>query len=308
MNKRLGDIDMSQKVNVVCPLAEKDVGSYYRGLDSLEKYIDVKKFVVIGNDKVKEKVEERGDLRVEFVDENQLVSYSEVKDIIAKISSNNEFCLKRTGWYLQQFLKFSYAFVCEDEYYILWDADTMPIHKHEMFDGDKLVFDVKTEHHEPYFETFSKLFPQYIKRLPYSYIVEHMIIKKSIMLELIEELSKAKVSGESWYEKVLNAINLADLPKSGFSDYETYGLFCLNKYPDVYIERKWDSLRPASSFFEYEKMRDCDYEWLLKDYDAVSFEAYIKVKKYMNIICRNRFVQKRFSCKAVLRKLHQFTI
>lgn len=299
---------MLQKINVVCPLAEKDVESYYKGLDSLEKFLDIKKFVVIGNEKVQEKIVAHKDSRIEFINEEQLVSYGEVKRIIGQISQNDEKCLKRTGWYLQQFLKFSYAFICEDEYYLLWDADTIPIHKHEMSIGDNLVFDVKTEHHEPYFETFAKLFPQYNKRASVSYISEHMIIKKTIMQELIEELSKTSIKGEVWYEKILNAIAEKDLSESGFSDYETYGLFCLNKYPNVYINRRWDSLRPASSFFEFDKMRDCDYEWLLKDYDAVSFEAYAKVKKHINIICRNGFIQKRCSCKKVLEKLHQFTI
>lgn len=299
---------MMQKFNVVCPLAEKDVDSYYRGIDNLEKYLEAKKFVVIGNSKVKKKIEKVGDKRIEYVDENQFVSYNEIKAIIANISNNDEFCLKRTGWYLQQFLKFSYSLICKDEYYILWDADTIPIRKHEMHAGNKLIFDMKTEHHEPYFETFAKLFPQYTKRSSFSYISEHMIVKNSIMRELIVELANTKISGQTWYEKVLNAISVKSLPASGFSDYETYGLFCLNKYPDLYVERKWDSLRPASSYFDFDKMRECDYEWLAKDYDALSFEANRKVKWYMNFICRNRFIQRRYSCKYILRKMHQFTI
>lgn len=297
-----------KQYNVVSPLADKDVQSYLNGLPWLDRYLDVKKFVVIGNEKVKEKLKDNSDYDLIYVDENKLVSYEAVKNIIVQRSNNNDACIKRTGWYLQQFLKFSYSLICEDEYYLLWDSDTLPLHKHTMVDGEHLVFDMKTEHHEPYFQTFARIFPHYTDRAKMSYISEHMLIKTKIMKELIHEISSCNIEGTKWYEKIINAVDIRDLPESGFADYETYGLFCLNKYPNLYVQRKWDSLRPASSFFEFEKMRECDFEWICKDYDAVSFEASRKVKLYMNIICRNNFIQNNFSCKKLLRLLRQFTI
>ncbi len=298
------------KYNVVCPLAEKDVEAYLSTLEWLEKYLDVKNFVVIGNEKVKESLAHKCNekFKVIHLDESQFITYDQVKSYIAMKSNNDSSSIKRTGWYLQQFLKFSYSLICEDEYYLLWDADTLPTHKHIMMQDNHLIFDMKTEHHDPYFQTFSRLFPLYDKRSSCSYISEHMIIKTSIMREMIDELCACNIEGDSWQEKIINAIDVKDLAKSGFSDYETYGLFCLNKYPDLYTERKWTSLRPASSFFEYDKMRDCDYEWIKKDYDAVSFEANIKAKRYVNILCRSKFIQDHISCKKLLRMLHQFTI
>ena len=296
------------KYDLVCPLAEKDVDFYFKVLGAKAEFLDINRFVVIGNSNVRKKVEEYDRNDVVFVDEDQLVSYAQVKTIIASISNNDRKCIRRTGWYLQQFLKFSYAQICTDEYYLLWDADTVPIHRHTFFEGDKIIFDMKSEHHEPYFESFSRLFPMYEKRNPLSYISEHMMIKASIMRELIQELSESKVSGAAWYEKVMNSVDPIDLPYSGFSDYETYGLFCLHKYPDLYRERKWDSLRPAARYFEFEKMRPCDYEWLLKDYDAVTFEAHWRTRKLINAICRSKYVQEHFSCKKLLNALHQFTI
>ena len=296
------------RINVVCPLAEKDVENYLRGLPFLDRYLDVKNFVVIGNKNVGYKISKLKKYEVIFVDESQLVSFDEVKNIIARKSENNTACIKRSGWYLQQFLKFSYSLICEDEYYLLWDADTLPIHKHIMFDGDKLCFDMKTEFHEPYFHTFERIFPQYNKRSSLSFISEHMLIKTAVMRELINEISCSNIEGDSWYEKIISAVDIKDLAHSGFADYETYGLFCINKYPELYIERKWDSLRPASSFFEFEKMRECDYSWILKDYDAVSFEASRKVKKWVNILCTNKYIQTHISCKQLLKLLHQFTI
>ena len=294
--------------NVVCPLAEKDVNAYFAGMDFLRKYLDVKRFIVIGNKKVGALIEKFNDDQVEFEDENQFITYEKVYHIIQKRVGNNDECTKRTGWYLQQFLKFSYSLICKDEYYLLWDADTIPIHYHNMFDEDQPVFDMKTEHHEPYFVTFSRLFPNMNKRNNKSYISEHMIVKTEIMRELINEIGSSNVDGDTWHEKIINAIDIKDLPYSGFADYETYGLYCLNRYPNLYKERLWDSLRPASSFFRFDNMRDCDYEWILKDYDAISFEYGRKTKIIMNMICTNRFVQRHFSCKKLLRDLKQFTI
>ena len=296
------------KYNVVCPLAEKDVEAYFKGLDYLEKYVNVKRFVVIGNNNVRKKIEIKKDSRVKFENESQLVTYEAVRKIISERTSDNEKCLKRTGWYLQQFLKLSYSLLCEDEYYLLWDADTMPIQRHEMIVDGRPVFDMKTEHNEPYFVTFGRLFPEYKKRNHLSYISEHMLVKTEIMREMIMELGNADILGDMWYEKIINAIDQSDIPHSGFADYETYGLYCLNKYPDLYTERDWDSLRPASRYFVYEEMRECDYEWLRKDYNAVSFEANWKLNKTVNAICKNRFVQSHISCKKLLSILHQFTI
>lgn len=295
--------------DVVCPLAFKDVDSYFKGLDIVDRFIDARKFVVIGNEAVKKEIEFRNDSRVVFIDETKLVSIEHIKQIISKRTDNDIKSVMRSGWYLQQFLKYSYSFISDDEYYLLWDADTIPIHKHDMFVDCHPVFDMKTEYNLPYFVTFSKLFPNYKKRNSLSYISEHMLVKTDIMRELIKDISDSKISGDIWYEKIINSIEIADIKNSGFSDYETYGLYCLNKYPELYIERSWNSLRPAGRYFDYNEMRECDIDWLKKDYDAMSFEAGWKLNRFVNIICRSRFTQKYFSCRFLLNKiLHQFTI
>lgn len=304
---------MLTEYNLVTPLAEKDVDFYFATLDKKREYLDVKKFIVIGNEKVLEKIKEHNTPDIVFENENQFINYNQVKDMIAFFSNHDKKSIRRTGWYLQQFLKISYASVCEDEYYMLWDADTIPIHKYQFSDNGKLFFDMKTEHHKPYFDSFSRLFPAYKKRNRLSYISEHMVIKTSVMNDLVNELSESNVPGNSWQEKIINSINPKDLGYSGFSEYETYGLFCLNKYPDLYSDREWNSLRPASRYFEFSRMRECDYEWLCKDYDALSFEAscspITKMRLMINgMIYRSKFVQKSFSCKKLLKALRQYTI
>lgn len=293
---------------IVCPLAQKDIDAYYKGLNTLFRYINIKRVVVIGNTAVGEIIKQYGDDRVHFENEAQFISYDRIREIIRKYSDNNENAMRRTGWYLQQFLKFSYSNICEDEYYLLWDADTMPIHEHVMIEEGHPIFDMKSEHHEPYFKTFSRLFPNLGDRNKLSYISEHMLIKTSIMRELIQEIEMSDLPGDSWYEKIIYCIDKKDLPESGFADYETYGLYCLNKYPELYKERMWDSLRPASCYYKFEEVTEDEKKWLIKDYDALSFEAGWKYKRFVHFILSRKFLQKRIGCKQLLHLMHQFTI
>ena len=314
-------------MRIVSPLAEKDVEHYYLFIDALSDYVDHTGFIVIGNKNVGERVRLHNDKRVEFVLEDSIVSYEKIKCIITEIIDESdqkeinqnirnditfdvwkEKAIKRTGWYLQQFLKLGYSRLCDDEEYLLWDADTVPLHRHDMKKDDKLVFDMKKEHHEPYFDSFARIFPGLKKRNKDSYISEHMIIKTHIMREMLTEIEDRKDGEKPFYDVIMRSVNINDLPYSGFADYETYGLYCLNRYPDVYLEREWDSLRPASSFYRFGEITEDDRKWLLQDYDAMSFEAGWKYKSFIHLIMRCKFIQSHINCKRLLQILHQFTI
>ena len=71
------------------------------------------------------------------VDENDLIRFDDVHECIRKkmenILAGIELPRGITGWYYQQFLKMQYAFVCRDEYYMVWDGDTIPCKKITMF-------------------------------------------------------------------------------------------------------------------------------------------------------------------------------
>lgn len=87
--------------------------------------------------------------------------------------------MTRSNWYFQQFLKMAYAFICEDDYYIIWDADTVPVRTIELFQEDKPLFSfVMTT--ERIISIHWKTFHEHIKKQsPKSFIVEHMVIKTS---------------------------------------------------------------------------------------------------------------------------------
>lgn len=112
---------------------------------------------------------------VKFIDENAIMpnlTFDKVFEHLHKYKAE-----KRAGWYFQQFIKMGYSHICESDYYLSWDADTIPIRNISMFSNGRPIFDTKTEYHKPYFDTIYNLLG--LKKIILrSYISEHMIFDK----------------------------------------------------------------------------------------------------------------------------------
>ena len=205
-----------------------------------------------------------------FIEENLLVPKEKLKELFYEIGIEN---LNRTGWYEQQFLKMAYSRICNNEFYLIWDSDTFPIKPVNMFENSNPIFDMKKEHHSPYFTTLSRLIPdlQYSKM---SYISEHMLVKTEYMKKLLNEIeNNNNLPGNLFWEKIILSIDKNDILLSGFSEFETYGSYVDNRFPNVYKHRNWYSKRDAARFFgNIDNMEEKDFTWLSKDYDALSFE------------------------------------
>ena len=211
--------------------------------------------------------------RCRIVDENALtngLTYGRICALLKKHGMSDY----RPGWYFQQFLKFAFALsdYCTTDYYLSWDADTIPIREINIFSPqDKPYFSMKHEHHQPYFDTIHNLL-SLEKQNSYSYIAEHMLFHKDYVKELVQEIeSSVKVEGEDWIEKTINSISPSD--HCGFSEFETYGTFVLNRHPESYVERELPSLRYGG----FIRGRFIDRKILSQmtlDVSVVSFEAY----------------------------------
>ena len=171
---------MNIKFDLVVPALLKDASKVLGNLDYINEYIDYDNLVLVGNDEVEELVKKYKNKRIKFINENKLLkdlNYSSVKKLIDARGGD----VKRTGWYLQQFIKLSYAYVCKHDYYMTWDSDTMPVRKVEMFNKKKPFFDLKKEYHKPYFDTIKSLLG--IDRVVNkSFISEHMMFNKKFFL------------------------------------------------------------------------------------------------------------------------------
>ena len=210
---------------------------------------------------------------ITIIDENGLVPGLSFESVASSIKKRCDW--KNYGWYLQQFLKMGFASSqYAKEQYLIWDADTFPLKQLHFYENEKYIITAKTEHHIPYFKTIHKLLGL-DKIADYSFIAEHMIIDVNIMKEMINALMLSDIQGNTWYEKIINALDVQEeneLSKFAFSEFETYGTFCLKYYPDIFITRNLNTFREAGKLYGRGVTKK-QLQSLSVQYDTASFEV-----------------------------------
>ena len=207
------------------------------------------------------------DYHVVLIDEDELipgVNYTVLRSYLQ--NSRPEF---PTGWYYQQFLKMGFAdSQYAKDYYLIWDADTLPLSQLEFVNNGQLLFTQKKEYHKAYFDTIENIF-HIRKNNDFSFIAEHMLIKSSIMKEIISKLSEG--GNCCWPFSIINHIQ----PQAflGFSEFETYGTYVSHYYPGLYKPRMLNTWRNAGSVFG-RNIKDDDLKALAIDLDIVSLESW----------------------------------
>ncbi|MBE0545013.1 MAG: hypothetical protein IH623_27050 [Verrucomicrobia bacterium] len=175
------------------------------------------------------------------------------------------------GWYFQQLLKLQFAFESpEDDYYLIWDADTVPLRPLRFFDAQgRMLLTRATEYHAPYFETYRRLFGEDARR-EFSFIAQHILVQKSVVREMLEKIEQKIPGTGNWAWKIMRS-----LPVSGdnlFSEYETYGHYVKSHYPDriTFVDRPW--LREGTQRIGGGVPTADDLEQLAREFDFVAFE------------------------------------
>lgn len=277
------------------------MGNNYR---KLVEWMPAEKLIFVGNSEVEAALDRSG-LREKtgFLHEESILPFQKIKDIIADILQLGNVPRGIVGWYYQQFLKMQYSFFCKDEYYLVWDGDTVPCRGFFMFDEKSgcPYLDMKREYHADYFVTLERLLPDMRKCVEESFISEHMLINGKIMQNLIRDIEMNKtIEGREFYEKVLRSIDREKLTSNSFSEFETYGTYVCMRYPDVYRMRRWNSFRYGASFFDPDQITDEDYTWLGKDFDAISFEKNQSVREDHKNLFNNKEYQEKLSARQML--------
>lgn len=271
---------MSQTFPLIIPTVEKDYSRLDRDLNQFFELFPICEIIFIGpasiEPLVKADADKYSNSNIKYINENELLPYDQLMNAIQNRITEAGFSMQknsRPGWYYQQFLKMAYHSVCDHEYYMSWDSDTIPLHYIDMFnESGKPYFDVKAEYNPGYFKTIRNMFG-FEKVLQESFISEHMLFKKEYMQELIDEIMALPVPGDSFFEKIFYSIDLDNL-KHGFAEFETYGTWVTMRHEDAYEIRAWSSLRKGSNFFQYDKMTEADITWLAQSFDAITFESY----------------------------------
>ena len=170
-----------------------------------------------------------------FINEDEIfkgLNFNKIKQyLIQKI--NND---RRAGWYLQQFIKIALCKYVKSEYYTVFDGDTLPLNKISLFDKktNLPVFSISKEYHQPYFKTLKKLFGGKVKKkISGSFINEYMVFKTKIVKKMLNDISSINNPKEKdFFIFILDSIDIYDLNKSGFSEFETYGSYVKTFFPN----------------------------------------------------------------------------
>ena len=235
------------KFELIIPIAAQDYETAKINISYLKTFLRPEKIVVISAESVESKIikDFENDTQISFINENVMIeglTFLNIKNYLEKFSAE-----KRTGWYFQQFLKMGYAFVSNCDYYLSWDADTIPIKTVEMFKDGHPIFATKKEYNKDYFETIYNLLGLH-KQIEASYIAEHMMFDKRVMQELIAEIDSK--GPDPWYINILNHVSPEALNQSGFSEFETYGTYVQTRYPKKYLYRDISALRNGKQLFK----------------------------------------------------------
>jgi hypothetical protein len=233
-------------------------------------YLPYRSIIVIVH---KEEVGRLSDLApdVLVVDEDELcpgLKLEGIKRILAQRGASPD----RAGWYFQQFLKLGLAQTnLVSDYYLVWDADCLPLRPINNFtSGDKILLDKTQEYHAPYFETNQKLLGLN-REVEFSFISEHMVFEKHIVNEILDKISL--IVNDSWWEIIINNVSDQDLGKSGFSEYELYGNYLAKYHPAKFAVRKLHKTRKGTKLFGFDPP-ESGLKLLALSHDYISFEQW----------------------------------
>lgn len=180
---------------------------------------------------------------VRLIDEDELFDGNLcMKYIQSRLNTKCPDLVSRSGWFFQQFIKMgcSYAISNLADYYLVVDADVIFLKKIHFFENGRMLLTKTEEYHEPHFNCCEKLLGKPINR-NHAFVAHHMLICKSIMQELLQDIEKR--FNKTWYDAILDNVDNKDALV--FSEYETYGHYLENRYPERLTVRR---LRNVQSF------------------------------------------------------------
>jgi len=230
-------------MDVVAACLKRDLPLLTLAYRNLRRFVAVKQLHVITPRRDFRHFESALGKDVVLLDENEMIPGMTLQALkvipLARFSQGH-------GWYFQQLLKFQFAFrQTEDDHYLIWDSDTIPLRPLEFFDPQGRMWLTKSdEFHAPYFLTYEKILGRPAKR-DFSFIAQHMLIRKSILREMLAGIERHCPGSENWAWKIMR--NLAGEGSNRFSEYETYGNYIKEMHPEVVAFRELPWLRRGAS-------------------------------------------------------------
>lgn len=287
--------------NVVMVVKADDWDMAKHNLKYIRKYLKPKQIVIIASSKMRSLLNSNDHVR--FLDEDQLyegLTFEKIREFFAL----RQMSLSSTGWYLQQFLKLAYAFVCKDEYYLVWDADTIPLREIPMLDPQtgRPYFDMKPEYIASYFSSIRNLTGME-KVETESFIAEHMLFRTQIVRQMITAIEQNHyICGMHFFDKILCAADYSERERA-FSEFELYGTFCKYVYPNLYQKRHLRTMRCGKMFLGAVPKKEV-LQWAAKDKDTISFEYPQQVIERSRILSESKKFRNRYSIDDLIKRVY----
>lgn len=256
-------------LTVLMPLAEKDLGNAEYSVPALRQHLlhPIEEFVIVG---------QNSDQIRNFCFQNKITYYNENEILPAEISNRDLRIngINSTGWIKQQFIKLgAFNFINAKNIYA-HDADTFLLRNLSFFKGDKQILLNSDEYIDAYHKMNRYLLGN-IKRYPRSFIAHGMLFQKEYMNKLHAHVLNN--TGLTLFEAVLKKLQ----SKSDYSlaEYELYGNFLYNFYPDSFVSNYWYN-------FQIRHDQKFDFEVLsqrYKRFNSISYHVRPFHKKKNNL-------------------------
>lgn len=291
-----------QSFDVIIAIKDSDWNIAKKAIPLIKKNIQPKKIVFISSERIKDDIAKEKDCVL--LNEAEIfsgLSFLSVESELEKLNSNKE----NAGWYLQQFIKLSYAFICSDSYYLVWDADTLPLRHIDFFDSTgKPFFNLKREYVKSYFLTINNIFG-YEKKTKESFISEHMLFNCEIVQKMCFDIMENKdLKGDSFWQKILFATSYYTYNNQrAFSEFETYGTYCDYNFKNYYLKRKLTTLRIGTEYLGANPTKAI-LEWAGKSFDIISFEHWGKAQPEALAFLENEEYRKTYSFIDLINKVN----
>ena len=295
---------INQSFDVYIVIKDSDWYVAEKTIPYIRRNINPRNIYVISGKNLEDRLNEESGCK--FLDESTVfpgLSYSSVKEYLRQLGSIPE----NAGWYLQQFIKLSLCYLCKDEYYLVWDADTIPLNFLPFFDkSGRPYFNMKREYFKAYYKPITNLFA-YEKKTAASFVSEHMLFDVEVTKEMLQKIiDNKKYDGANFWQKILQASDLlsGDLIKQDqrfFSEFETYGTYTDYNCPKKYARRKLRTLRCGADLLGTnpdEKL----LQWAAKDFDTISFEIWAKPLPEVERLSLPDYLKKH-SCARYIRQI-----
>ncbi len=219
----------SEPIDICIPAVKKDIESLGVVIKSARQYIHhpINKIHVIC--KLSDEISA-------ICRENDAVMVDEVS-VLGYDKSRINYSFKgedRAGWLYQQLLKLNCDTVAETDNFLVLDADTVFVKPKIFRYKGKTIFDMSEERHEPYHEVYKKLLERPTTS-ELSFISHHMLFNKTLLKELKAEIEA--IHHKKWDEAILENTDYSSI--SGFSEYELYGNFVSERYPQSVKKEYW---------------------------------------------------------------------